>query len=77
MDRLLQQVSEFVAVVQDVWLTGVAGIDFGRIAIALAILLIFMVLRGLFTRFVLGFLRRIAARTATSIDDSLLNCIPR
>lgn len=75
MDRLMQQVSEFFAVVQDVWLTGVAGIDFGRIAIALAILLIFMVLRGLFTRFVLGFLRRIAARTATSIDDSLLDTL--
>jgi len=75
MDRLMQYVSEFVALVLDVWGTGVAGIDFGRILTALAILFVFLILRGLFTRFVLSFLQRLAGRTNTTVDDSLLDSL--
>ena len=49
--------------------------DFGRALTALAIVFGFLILRGLFTRFVLGFLRRIAARTQTTMDDSLLGSL--
>ncbi|MFL2770581.1 MAG: mechanosensitive ion channel family protein [Rhodospirillaceae bacterium] len=75
MDLLMQYVSEFVALVLDVWGTGVAGIDFGRILTALVILFVFLILRGLFTRFVLSFLQRLAGRTNTTVDDSLLDSL--
>jgi len=75
MDRLTQQLSGFSDLVREVWVTGVGGVDFGRALTALAIVLGFLILRGLFTRFVLGFLRRIAARTQTTMDDSLLESL--
>lgn len=75
MDRLTQQLSGFSDLVREVWVTGVGGVDFGRALTALAIVLGFLILRGLFTRFVLGFLRRIAARTQTTMDDSLLGAL--
>ena len=75
MDRLTQQLSGFSDLVREVWVTGVGGVDFGRALTALAIVLGFLILRGLFTRFVLGFLRRIAARTQTTMDDSLLGSL--
>tara|TARA_B110000438_G_scaffold271861_1_gene290100 strand:- start:5393 stop:6538 length:1146 start_codon:yes stop_codon:yes gene_type:complete len=75
MDRLTQQLSGFSDLVREVWVTGVGGVDFGRALTALAIVFGFLILRGLFTRFVLGFLRRIAARTQTTMDDSLLGSL--
>ena len=75
MDSLEQQLIDFWNLVQDVWVTGVLGIDYGRLLGALGIVLVFLVLRSLFTTFVLGFLRRIAARTDTTLDDALLNCM--
>ena len=75
MDRLDQQLGDFWDLVLDVWATGVLGIDFGRLLIALAIIVLFLVLRGLFSRFVLGTLRRLAERTYTDLDDTLLESL--
>lgn len=75
MDGLSQQLNAFMDLIRDVWTTGVGGVDFGRIITALLIVFLFLVLRGLFTRFVLGFLRRVAARTDTTMDDALLDTL--
>ena len=63
MDGLEQQFRDFVNLVEGVLMTGVAGFDFGRILIALGILFFFLIVRGLFTRFVLVALQRITAKT--------------
>lgn len=75
MDRLQQQLTDLWSVVQDVWATGIAGADFGRILIALGILIFFLVIRGLFTRFVLGAIKRITDRTENEIDDTLFEAL--
>ncbi|MGB1876779.1 MAG: mechanosensitive ion channel family protein [Rhodospirillaceae bacterium] len=75
MNRLQQQLLDLWAVVQDVWVTGVAGVDFTRLLIAFGILLFFMVVRGLFTRFVLGAIRRITDKTDTDFDDRLFEAL--
>ena len=49
----------------------------GNMLLALAIFLFFAVLRGLFARFVLGWLGRLTARTKTEIDDMLREAIER
>ena len=74
-DRLKQQLTDLWSVVQDVWATGIAGADFGRILMAFGILLFFLVIRGLFTRFVLGALKRVTDRTASKIDDTLFEAL--
>ena len=75
MDGLEQQFRDFVNLVEGVWMTGVAGFDFGRILIALGILFFFLIVRGLFTRFVLVALQRITAKTKSELDDSLFSAI--
>ena len=75
MERFERQLGDFWTLIQDVWSSGVLGIDFGRMLIALLIIALFMVLRGLFTRFVMGSLRRIVARTETELDDALLQSL--
>ena len=64
--------SDFWALIEDIWTTGVLGVDYGRLLAALGIVLVFLVLRGLFTKFVLGFFRRVARRTDTKLDDAII-----
>ena len=67
----------FWADVVRVWETGILGAGLGAIIAGLLILLVFILTRGLFTRFLLGSLRRLAARTATNLDDMFLEALER
>ena len=74
----MQQLMEnFITLIQEVWAAGSFGIGMGNMLLALAIFLFFAVLRGLFARFVLGWLGRLTARTKTEIDDMLREAIER
>lgn len=68
----MQYLNEFWALVADVWRTGAFGIDVGAIIAALGIFALFMVLRGLITRFIIGALRLKVGRTKTLLDDDVL-----
>ena len=63
--------------VMDVWQTGVAGIDLGRMITAAMILVFFLLMRRLFTRIVIQRLGLLAQRTRTHIDDSALEVLER
>lgn len=67
--------SEFWELVVAVWRDGVYGIDIAHILLALFILLVFLLLRNLFTHFVLGALKRGAARTTTDIDERIIDAL--
>ena len=71
----MQYVNEFWAMVVDVWRTGAFGIDVGAIISALGIFGLFLVLRGLITRFIIGALRLKVGRTKTSLDDDVLTAL--
>jgi MscS family membrane protein len=74
----MQQLMEnFITLIQEVWAAGSFGIGMGNMLLALATFLFFAVLRGLFARFVLGWLGRLTARTKTEIDDMLREAIER
>jgi len=75
MNQIWAQLSEFWDLVIDVWQTGFFGIDFGRVITSLFILLVFFVLRRLFTRFIMGALRRFVMRTKTKIDDQVIGAL--
>lgn len=75
MDRLTQQLNDLWDVVQSVWVAGVAGVDFGSILIALGIFVFFLIIRGVFTRTVLGATRRFVEKTDTKLDDLLLDSV--
>lgn len=71
----MQNINEFWALVVDVWRTGVFGIDVGAIVSALGIFALFLLLRGLITRFILGALRLKVSKTKTLFDDEVLKAL--
>lgn len=71
----MEQLQQFWLLVKDVWQTGVFGVDIGAIITALGIFVLFMVLRGLITRFIIGALKIKVGKTRTLLDDELLNAL--
>lgn len=71
----MKDMTEFWNLVVDVWQHGVIGIDIGRMAAALGIFLVFLMLRGLMTRFLMGWLRMMTKRTPWTLDDQILATI--
>lgn len=70
-----EEIKKFWDLVVDVWQNGVGGVDIGQAINALLILLAFFVLRGLIAKFLIGWLRRMAASTAWRIDDYVVDAI--
>lgn len=66
---------EFWDLVVTVWRDGLYGIDIAHMLLALFIFLVFLGLRNLFTRFVLGALKRGAAKTRTDLDNRILDAL--
>ena len=73
MDSLI----EFWAIVVDVWNNAAFGTSFGRIVIGVGALALFMVIRRLFARFVISWLKRLSARTATEFDDRTIDALEK
>ena len=71
----MEQLKQFWLLVEDVWQTGVFGIDIGAIILALGIFVLFLLLRGLITRFIIGALKIRAGKTRTPLDDELLTAL--
>lgn len=71
----MKDMTEFWNLVVDVWQHGVIGIDVGRMAAALGIFLVFLMLRGLLTRFLMSWLRMMTKRTPWTLDDQILAAI--
>jgi len=66
---------DFWDLVVDVWKNGVFGVEISDAVIALAILGFFLLLRNLFTRFIMAACARAAARTRTRLDDRVLSAL--
>lgn len=66
---------DFWAVVTDVWQHGYMGIDISRLMTALGILLVFLILRQLFTRFIIANIKMWIKRTETDLDDELIHAL--
>lgn len=59
----------------DIWQHGFMGVDIGRILIAIAIFAAFLMIRGLFGRYVLGHLQNWAKKTTTRVDDAIVDAL--
>jgi MscS family membrane protein len=58
-----------------VWHAGVAGVSLGDVLTALGVFLLFLLLRRIFARVVIDFLRRLTKRTKTELDDTVLTAL--
>ncbi len=77
MDSPLTGLREFWRLVAEVWRDGAFGIDIGLLVVAIAIFAVFLVLRGLFTRFVILRLKAWTKKTATEIDDHVIAVVEK
>lgn len=71
----MEDLREFWNLVLDVWHNGVMGVDIGRMLSAIGVIVLFMVLRSLLTRFVMGWLRALTKRTRWEFDDKVLETL--
>jgi len=67
--------TELKEMVIDVWTHGFMGVDIGSIVIALLIFLAFMLIRGLFSKFVLSHLRNWTAKSTNNLDDKIIDAL--
>jgi MscS family membrane protein len=71
----MEQLQDFWGITKEVWENGLWGVDIGQIIVALGIFFIFLVLRGLFTRFVIGRLHALSKRTESALDDHVIDAL--
>lgn len=65
----------FLIEVMDVWEHGFMGVDIGKVIIAIGIFFGFLVLRGIFSKYVLYRLHKWAAKTETRADDKVIEAL--
>ena len=68
----MQDLQKFWGLVVEVWDQGFLGVDIARIGIAILVFALFLFLRGLLTRFVLNWLKMLANRTRSYLDDEII-----
>lgn len=66
---------EFWQLVQNVWQNGVYGVEVGQILAALLLIFFSMLLRHVFSRFVIARLKAIVGKTKNTIDDEVIDAI--
>jgi len=66
---------DFWILVSGVWEKGVGGIDVGKMLTAAGIFIGFLLLRRLFSKFVMSWLKSVTSRSKTSIDDVMIETL--
>ena len=71
----MQNPEKFWALIIDIWKHGIGGIDISKITISLLIITSFLVVRGPFSQVVIVWLKNIARRTESKIDDAIVEAL--
>jgi MscS family membrane protein len=73
----MEKLREFWLLVVDVWDQGLYGVDIGKIIVAVAILFGFLVIRRLFTHFVVNRVKHWTRGTDTEFDDHIVQALEK
>jgi len=65
----------FSALFVEVWTKGILGVDIFQILIGLGIFLIFLLFRGLISKFIINRLKKIAKKTTNKLDDTFVQAM--
>jgi MscS family membrane protein len=77
MERVIGFFMGFWRETQRVWNEAVFDVGVGAILLGLLVLLVFVLARGLFSKLVIGSLRKLTERSKTEFDDDLLAAVER
>ena len=69
----MEVLQNFKILFLDVWNKGISGVNISEIIIALIIFLIFLFLRGIFSKFVIKRLENYVSKTSNNFDLSLIH----
>ncbi len=75
LNELWTPFADFWSLTHDVLDNTAFGTSFGRILLAVFVFALLLIARGLFARFVIGWLKRVARRTDSTLDDSMIRAI--
>jgi len=75
LNQLWMPFADFWAITRDVLDNTAFGTSFGRILIAVIVFAFLMIARGLFARFIIGWLKRAVKRTRNQIDDRMVEAL--
>ena len=70
-----EDLTELKTLVKDVWENGFMGVDVGQIIVAIGIFFAFLLIRGIFSRYILGRLHNWAAKSTTKLDDKIVDAL--
>jgi len=73
----VEKLKQFWMLVLDVWQKGLFETSFGRIFVALSIILLALLVRNLFVKLIIGWFHRMAKKTKTRFDDDALTVLER
>ncbi|HIF09701.1 MAG TPA: mechanosensitive ion channel family protein [Sneathiellales bacterium] len=73
----MEMLHEFWLLVVDVWRQGLFGIDIGKIVVALAIFVGFLIIRQVFSRFVINRIKNWTKGTETEFDDHAIDALEK
>ncbi|MCB1590907.1 MAG: mechanosensitive ion channel family protein [Alphaproteobacteria bacterium] len=74
-EQIIEQAGNFWNEVVDVWQHGLMGINVGQIIVALSIFGVFLVFRGLLTKYILHAIKRWTDKTKTDLDDKIIEAV--
>lgn len=74
-ENLPEQARELWALILDVWNTSFLGVSIGQGLLALLIVLIGIVARGMIARWLIAALKRLASKSETTFDDAVVDAL--
>ncbi|NOZ66982.1 MAG: mechanosensitive ion channel family protein [Alphaproteobacteria bacterium] len=67
--------NDFITLIKDVWEHGAFGVDIGKIVLALLVFFFFLIIRRLFSKFVINRLKALARKTKNDMDDQIIEAL--
>ena len=71
----MDRIEQFISLFAEVWKSGISGINISEIIIALLIFFAFLLLRGLFAKFIIKRLEKYVSKTTNRFDNSLVQSL--
>ena len=71
----MDKIEQFISLFVEVWKSGISGINISEIIIALLIFFAFLLLRGLFAKFIIKRLEKYVSKTTNRFDNSLVESL--
>ena len=71
----MDKIEQFISLFVEVWKNGISGINISEIIIALLIFFGFLLLRGLFAKFIIKRLEKYVSKTTNRFDNSLVESL--